>query len=78
MTSDLFGTSQHRTATSVPPHVLAGLVLLGFVFVSGLFVGVLLFGSREGLPKTTIVCPAPGTENVAVWPKECPREAVAP
>lgn len=79
MTNDLFGTSRHRTTTSVPSPVMAALVLVGFVFVAGLFVGVLLFGSREGLPKTTVVCPAPGTEHsVALWPKECPREAVAP
>ncbi|NNH75855.1 hypothetical protein HLB23_39405 [Nocardia uniformis] len=78
MTGDVFGTSRHRTTTSVPSPVMAGLVLLGFVFVVGLFAGVLLFGSREALPTTVVVCPAPGTANVAVWPKECPREAVAP
>lgn len=75
--NDFLGTSRHRTTTSVPSPVMAGLVLLGFVFVVGLYVGVLLFGSREGLPKTTVVCPAPNTQNVAAWPKECPREAVA-
>ncbi|WP_282775907.1 hypothetical protein [Nocardia sp. CC201C] len=78
MTEDLLGTSRHRTMTLVPSPVMAALVLIGFVFVAGLFLGVLLFGSREGLPKTVVVCPAPGTENVAVWPRECPREVVAP
>lgn len=60
MSNDLFGTSRHRTTTSVPSPVMAGLVLLGFMFVVGLYAGVLLFGTREGLPKTTVVCPRRG------------------
>ncbi|MFC9995837.1 hypothetical protein [Nocardia sp. NPDC127526] len=68
---------RNRAAVPMSPQALASLVLMAFVFVVGLYLGVLLFGTRASLPSTVVVCPAPGTENVALWPKECPREAVA-
>ncbi|GAB3207892.1 hypothetical protein [Nocardia tengchongensis] len=67
----------YRGRPTVSPLGFAILVLLGFVFAAGLYLGVLLFGSREGLPSTVVTCPAPGTAQVAAWPRECPREAVA-
>ncbi|MEV6098656.1 hypothetical protein [Nocardia sp. NPDC051981] len=67
-----------RVGVPMSPLALAVLVLLGFVFAAGLYLGVLLFGTRESLPTTVVTCPAPGTQQVAVWPKGCPREAVTP
>ncbi|MVU77418.1 hypothetical protein GPX89_09175 [Nocardia sp. ET3-3] len=65
-----------RAAVPISPMALAVLLVLSLVFASGLFMGVLLFGTREALPSTVVTCPAPGTQQVAVWPKDCPREAV--
>ncbi|WP_433593964.1 hypothetical protein [Nocardia sp. CA-145437] len=65
-----------RAGVPISPLALAVLILLGLVFATGLYAGVLLFGAREGLPTTVVTCPAPGTAQVAVWPRECPREAV--
>ncbi|UGT45164.1 hypothetical protein LTV02_17995 [Nocardia yamanashiensis] len=67
-----------RVAVPMSSPAVAALVLAAFVFAAGLYFGVLLFGTREALPSTVVVCPAPGTGQVAAWPKECPREAVAP
>ncbi|MEU6584115.1 hypothetical protein [Nocardia sp. NPDC046763] len=66
-----------RAGIPVSPMALAVLMLLGFVFAAGLYLGVLLFGTREALPSTVVTCPAPGMQQVAVWPKGCPREAVS-
>ncbi|AYF78013.1 hypothetical protein D7D52_34065 [Nocardia yunnanensis] len=65
-----------RRAVAMPPGALAVLLLLAFVFAAGLYLGVLLFGTRESLPTTVVTCPAPGTAQVAVWPQGCPRDAV--
>ncbi|WP_330179632.1 hypothetical protein OHB26_24695 [Nocardia sp. NBC_01503] len=67
-----------RTAVPMSSPMFAALILLAFVFAVGVYLGVLLFGSRSALPSTVVVCPAPGTANVALWPSDCPREAVAP
>ncbi|WP_405492943.1 hypothetical protein [Nocardia sp. NBC_00511] len=64
-----------RAGVPISPMALAVLILLGLVFAAGVYLGVLLFGTREALPSTVVTCPAPGTSQVAVWPKECPREA---
>lgn len=66
---------QDRRAVSIPPGVLAVLILVAFVFAAGLYSGVLLFGRHSALPVTVVACPVPGTQ-VAVWPSDCPREAV--
>ncbi|APA97071.1 hypothetical protein [Nocardia seriolae] len=71
----LFG-NRDRASVPISPMTLAVLVLVGFVFAAGMYLGVLLFGTREALPSTVVTCPAPGTQDVAMWPKECPREAV--
>ncbi|MFJ9365318.1 hypothetical protein ACIRRA_12985 [Nocardia sp. NPDC101769] len=68
---------RNRVAAPMSPAGLAVVVLLGFVFAAGLYLGLLLFGTRESLPTTVVTCPAPGTQQ-AVWPQGCPREAVAP
>ncbi|MFD7841367.1 hypothetical protein ACFV4K_00305 [Nocardia sp. NPDC059764] len=67
--------SRDRRAVSMPPGVLALLILVAFVFAAGLYLGVLLFGRHASLPVTVVACPAPGTQ-VAVWPSDCPREGV--
>ncbi|MFI1920534.1 hypothetical protein [Nocardia sp. NPDC020380] len=73
----MFGyRDRDRAGIPVSPMAFAVLVGLGFVFAAGVYLGVLLFGTREALPSTVVTCPAPGTQNVAIWPKECPREAV--
>ncbi|QLY29277.1 hypothetical protein H0264_28940 [Nocardia huaxiensis] len=65
-----------RVAMPMSSSAVAVVVLLTVVFAVGLYLGVLLFGTRDALPSTVVVCPAPGTQQVAAWPKECPREAV--
>lgn len=67
-----------RVAVPMSSPAIGALVLAAFVFAAGLYLGVLLFGTRAKLPSTVVVCPAPGTAQVAAWPKECPREAVTP
>ncbi|MEU6587010.1 hypothetical protein [Nocardia sp. NPDC046763] len=67
--------SSDRRAVSMPPGVLAVLILLAFVFAAGLYLGVLLFGRHSALPVTVVACPAPGTQ-VAVWPSDCPHDVV--
>ncbi|APB01712.1 hypothetical protein [Nocardia seriolae] len=74
----MFGyRDRDRAAVRVSPMAAAVLFVLALVFVSGLYLGVLLFGTREASPTTVVTCPAPGTQQVAVWPKDCPREAVS-
>lgn len=66
--------SRPGAVQSMPPGVLAALVLMAFMFAAGFYGAVLLFADQPEQPPTVVVCPAPGTPNVAIWPAECPRE----